>query len=75
MLPLPIRFCVGCGHVFDKLQPSDGVSSWVSGDVFRDKYGFGLDDLHLIEDTCPPCARVFAIGRALSHPEPVGKLF
>jgi hypothetical protein len=63
MIPLPTRFCVGCGHIFDELWPSDGVPSWVPADAFRKKYGFGLDYLRLLEDTCPPCARVFAIGR------------
>jgi len=47
----------------------------VPADTFRNRYGFGLDDLRLLRDTCPPSARVFAIGHELSHPEPAGKLF
>jgi hypothetical protein len=57
------RFCVGCGHVFDELLPSDHGLGWISGDAFRVKYGFGLDRLTLRRVACPPCARVFAIGR------------
>ena len=75
MIPLTIRFCVGCGHVLDDLRPSHGTPSWVSAEAVRTRYGCGLDDVQLIEDTCPPCARVFAIARELSRPEPAGKLF
>jgi hypothetical protein len=28
-----------------------------------------LNDLHLIADACPPCARVLAIGRRVVLPE------
>jgi hypothetical protein len=63
MTTLTARFCVGCGQVLDDLQPSDSRPSWITGDAYRQKYGFGFTDLHLMGEACPPCARVFAIGR------------
>jgi uncharacterized OB-fold protein len=35
----------------------------ITGDAYREKYGFGFTELHLMGAACPPCARVFAIGR------------
>ena len=57
------RFCVGCGQVLDELQLSDGRYCWMTAHTYCEKYGLKFNDLHLIEDTCPPCARVLAIGR------------
>ena len=75
MSSLCTRFCVGCGYVFDELLPSDRGHGWIAAEAYREKYGFSLDRLHLVDDVCPPCARVFAIGRQLSRPEPAGKMF
>ena len=69
MTPLAMRFCVGCGQVFDELQPSAGRSRWIAAEAYREKYGRSLSDLHLIADACPPCARVLAIGRRVVLPE------
>ena len=69
MIPLAAQFCVGCGQILDELQPSDSRPSWITAEVYREKYGFRFTDLHLIAGACPPCARVFAIGRHESLPE------
>lgn len=47
-------------------------SGWIAADVYRERNGFGLNLLHLIWDACPPCARVFAIGRREGLPEKAG---
>jgi hypothetical protein len=75
MTPFLTRFCVSCGHVFDNMLPSDSGPGWISADAYREKYGFGLDRPHLLEDACPPCARVFAIARREPLLEPGEKLF
>jgi hypothetical protein len=58
-------------QVLDDLEPSDSRPSWNAPEVYREKYGFRFTDLHLIENVCPPCARVLAIGRRESLPETV----
>jgi hypothetical protein len=72
MIPLAAEFCIGCGQILDELEPSGSRPSWIAGEVYREKYGFRFTDLHLIEAVCPPCARVFAIGRRESLPETAG---
>jgi hypothetical protein len=72
MLPLTAQFCVGCGQVLDDLQSSDCRPCWITAEAYREKYGCRFTDLHLIGDACPPCARVFAIGRRESLPETAG---
>jgi predicted RNA-binding protein with PUA domain len=69
MIPLTARFCVGCGQVFDELQPSDSRPCWIAAHAYREKYGCRFTDLHLIEDVCPLCAHVITIGRPESLPE------
>ena len=59
---LTARLCVGCGQVLGDLQPSESRPSWITGDAFREKYGFAFTDFHLMGDACSPCARVLAIG-------------
>jgi hypothetical protein len=63
MTLLSARFCVGCGQVLDELQLSDNRHCWINAHVYCERYGYRFNELHLIEDTCPPCARVLAIGR------------
>ena len=63
MTQLTARFCVGCGQILDDRQLSDSQPCWIATHTYSEKYGGGLDELHLIEDACPPCARVLAIGR------------
>ena len=48
MTPLAMRFCVGCGQVFDELQSSDSRPRWIAAEAYREKYGLSLNDLHLI---------------------------
>ena len=72
MNTLTARFCVGCGQVLDELSLPDNPSSWITAAAYREKYGFRFTDLSLIGDACPPCARVFAIGRRESLPETAG---
>ena len=73
MTHLTVRFCIGCGHVLDELQPSDREPCWIAAHVYREKYGIGLDKLHLIEVACPPCARVLACVRHRTSPEAQGE--
>jgi hypothetical protein len=40
MTQLSARFCLGCGQVFDDLQPSDSRPCWITAEVYREKYGF-----------------------------------
>lgn len=68
MNALTVRFCVGCGYVLDEMQHGDGRAGWIAAHLYRQKYGFGLDKLVLIEDACPPCTRVFAIARSGALP-------
>ena len=44
MTPLAMRFCVGCGQVFDELQPSDSRPRWIAAEAYREKYGLSLND-------------------------------
>ena len=53
-----VRFCDGCGHVFDDIQPEGGQGQWIEARVYLMKYGFHWEDLDRIDDVCPPCARV-----------------
>ena len=69
MTILTARFCVGCGQVFDDLQPPDRLPLWITADAYRKKHGFGFTDLHLIGEACPPCARQYAMDRRTSPSE------
>ena len=63
MIPLIAQLCVGCGQVLDELEPPDGRPYWIAAEVYHEKYGVRLADLHFIEAVCPSCARVLTIGR------------
>ena len=69
MRHIPLRFCAGCGHVFDEIQPKGGEPQWMDAHEYLTKYGFHWEDLDRTNDACPPCARVFAIARGRVHPE------
>ena len=63
MTPLAMRFCVGCGQVFDELQPFDSRPRWIAAEAYREKYGLSLNDLHLIATLArlaPACWRLAA---------------
>ena len=62
MRHIQLRFCAGCGQVFDEIQPKDGQPQWMDAHAYLTKYGFHWEDLDRMDDACPPCARVFAIG-------------
>ena len=62
MKHIQLRFCAGCGQVFDEIQPKDGQPQWMDVHAYLTKYGFHWEDLDRMDDACPPCARVFAIG-------------
>jgi hypothetical protein len=66
-----VRFCSGCGQVFDDVQPEGGQGRWIEARVYLMKYGFTWDDLTLVNDACPPCKRVLTCARnaAVSAPE------
>ncbi len=68
MRHIQLRFCAGCGHVFDEIQPKDGQPQWMDARAYLTKYGFHWDDLDRMDDACPPCTRVLAIA-GLVHPE------
>lgn len=65
-----VRFCDGCGQVFDDIQPEGGQGQWIEARVYPMKYGFYWDDLDRIDDVCPPCARVCQA--AAHHPSAAG---
>lgn len=69
MTQLTARLCAGCGQILDEQQSSDSRPCWIAAQAYREKYGCGLNDLHLMGDACPPCARVLAIGRRRPLPE------
>lgn len=64
-----VHFCMGCGQVLDELQPDAGQTQWVDAHRYLMKYGFHWDDLDLIGEPCPPCARVI---RAAAPRPPTG---
>lgn len=55
----PVRFCDGCGQMFDAIQPQGGQAQWIEARAYLMKYGLHWDDLDRIDDACPSCARVF----------------
>lgn len=59
MKHLAVRFCDGCGQMFDDIQPDDGQAQWIDARTYLMKYGLHWDDLDRIDDACPSCARVF----------------
>jgi rubredoxin len=69
MTHIPLRLCVGCGRVFDEIQPKDRQPQWMDAHAYLTKYGFHWEDLDRTDDACPLCARVFAIARRRVHPE------
>ena len=58
---ISIYLCMGCGYLSNKLGSRDGLPVWISGHVFRQRYGYGLSDANVIEDVCPSCAPVIAL--------------
>ena len=39
MTHIPLRLCVGCGRVFDEIQPKDGQPQWMDAHAYLTKYG------------------------------------
>ena len=52
-----IWLCDGCRQIFDDLQPEGGEAHWVPAHAFLLTYRFQWDELDIIHDTCPSCAR------------------
>jgi hypothetical protein len=70
---LHVRFCVGCGYLYDEIHPDSAVGEWVEARHFLTKYAFSWGQLNRIDSTCPGCARVLACARTVrSHAEEVG---
>ncbi len=63
-----VRFCAGCGQLFDDIQPKDGQARWVNARTYLVKYGVAWQDLKLVDDACLPCKRVFACARRVATP-------
>ena len=53
-----VRFCEGCGQMFDDIQPEGGEARWIEAHAYLMKYGFHWDDLDRLHGVCSPCARV-----------------
>jgi len=64
---LAVRFCDGCGQMFDDIQPENGETQWIEARAYLMKYGLHWDDIKRIGNTCPLCARVLHAGA--SHPD------
>ena len=61
-----IHLCMGCGYLREKVVPQGGRPLWIAGHVFRQKYGYGLSDGNVIEELCPSCATVIALGSQIA---------
>lgn len=66
-----VRFCDGCGQMFDDIQPEGGQAHWIEARAYLMKYGMHWDDIERTDDACPACARVFQA--AACHPPAEGK--
>lgn len=61
MIPLAVKFCVGCGQVLDELESFDIRPSPVAAEVCREMYGVRRIDSRMAEEVCASCAGLLAI--------------
>ncbi len=61
MIPLAVKFCVGCGQVLDELESFDSRPSPIAAEVYREVYGARRIDSRMVEEVCASCAEAWAI--------------
>jgi hypothetical protein len=61
MIPLTVKFCVGCGQVLDELESFDCRPSPIAAEVYREVYVVRRIDSRMGEEVCASCAGLLAI--------------